>query len=951
MDKELAEPEELDVAVRAYAFGDSIKRRRAVTSRWRDLGPSEWSLIFDIETTIDAAQRLRIGAYEIRKNAVLVERGVFHDPDALTPEEAELVTNYARQRGFRVHTQATFVRDVFFEIVWARRGLLIAMNLPFDLTRLAVDHAVSRPKDKSMRGGFSLVLTRDPFLPNIQLKRINSRAAFIRLTTPKGRHPEQRNRQRGGDVANHNGYFIDIATCAAAMLSFRGSLGDLAEVLGTSARKKVVEKHGEELSGKYLDYLLADVAVTWECYEALRDIYESWGLTRTPLYRIMSEASIGKAYLREMNVQPQPLQEWPPHVLAAVMETYHGGRTETRIRKVSVPGTYVDFMSEYPTVFVLMKLWPFMISERVDWVIEDPVAISELVRRLTIHDLLDPSTWSMLTVIVQVTPDGDLLPTRAQFGSGTTYNVALCYRTGGPAQYYTLADVVASKIATGRVPRIERAIRFEPKRVQGSLRTIAIAGNAEYAVDPLAHDLVKRLVDLRRGIRAQARDRELDALAQGLKIAANSVAYGIAIEVNTIEHSKRPLAKVHLPDGNAYESRVSRTEEPGRWFNPVIATLVAAGGRLLLAMVIRLVHEAGGTYAFCDTDSLFIISKGQETLIPCAGGPYTVDGQQAIKALSWDCVDEIVARFQSLNPFHGDGRSILAIETDNFDSVTGQHREIHCYSIASKRYAFHTYEGDRPLLLGMPGKRKRSEHGLGHLLPPIPSSRSDWYDSWWQRILDEEAQMTLDEPDWFHLPAVSKVTVTSPREEAAFRGYNRSRGYEQRVRPWNFLLRCRRRFPEEGSRTLVAPFENRPDSWLSALWFDRTQPDKSYRIKVDRALIVDTTVPVETYGDYFADFLLHPESKATYRDGKACHPWTKGLLGLRVVRAMDVARIGKEANRLTDLSDVEKETSAVVYQQRRCQVCGISLSSSRASYCSNACRQKAYRMRRKPFLV
>ena len=39
--------------------------------------PSEWTLIFDCETQVDAGQNLRFRAYQIRKAAELMESGLF----------------------------------------------------------------------------------------------------------------------------------------------------------------------------------------------------------------------------------------------------------------------------------------------------------------------------------------------------------------------------------------------------------------------------------------------------------------------------------------------------------------------------------------------------------------------------------------------------------------------------------------------------------------------------------------------------------------------------------------------------------------------------------------------------------------------------------------------------------------------------------------------------------
>ena len=54
-----------------------------------------------------------------------------------------------------------------------------------------------------------------------------------------------------------------------------------------------------------------------------------------------------------------------------------------RDRRVSTPGVYVDFASQYPTVFVLQGLWRFMIAERIGWQEDDPRAFKRYSTALT----------------------------------------------------------------------------------------------------------------------------------------------------------------------------------------------------------------------------------------------------------------------------------------------------------------------------------------------------------------------------------------------------------------------------------------------------------------------------------------------------------------------------------------------------------------------------------------
>lgn len=598
---------------------------------------------------------------------------------------------------------------------WDRRGLIVGHNLPFDLARLSISHHPPQSRGSVMRGGFSFTLSPVENASRVQVKKANAGAAFIRLTIPGGINPEERNRQRGGRQPNHHGYFLDTATLGGAMFGGRASLGRLAELLETRHRKSGTD-HGETITAAYLDYLCNDVRVTSECAVELQRRFERYQLPKHP-WGIYSEATIGKAHMEKMGLRPfRELNSWPSKIIATVMETYYGGRAECAVRKIPVPGVYVDFTSQYPTVFALQDLHRFLTAKNVSYHREDPRRVQQVLDRLTPERTLDPVFWrTELTALVLIAPEGDRLPTRARYNATRrshktagrppmgSYNVGVSYRHGGPPQWYTLADACASKLMTGRTPRILEVMRFAPESSQDGLEPIDIAGDAAYRVDPACEDFIRRLVELRGDVRAEQKKAEgakdavraagLNATQQAMKITANGTAYGSAIELNPVEHRKGAWVTVHLPNASSYRLHRERTEEPGRWFHPLIATLVAGAGRLLLATAMRLTDDLGGSWAFCDTDSLFIIATEHGQLIPCAGGKHrTPDGRQAIKALSWEETRRIVGSFASLDPYHGPDhpKSILKVEDENYDPETGEQREIECLAIAAKRYGLFT---------------------------------------------------------------------------------------------------------------------------------------------------------------------------------------------------------------------------------------------------------------------
>jgi hypothetical protein len=939
----------LDVAVRAWAVPDYFSHRRAprnASARRVDLGPSEWTLILDTETTTDLTLGLRVGCYQLRRRSDVRERGLFIERDALTDAEIAVIRAYAAERGLLLWWREEFVGSVFFPFAYARRALVVGFNLPFDLCRLAHRDGPAKDRTGVMRGGFTLTLAESACWPNIQLKKSGPHSTFIRFTIPDGRSAEQRNRERGGVMDLHRGYFLDVSQVATPMLGRRYSLRRLAELLDTEHRKLDDAEHGTTITDAYLDYLELDVQVTWECHEKLDDRYLKLGLTATPLRRIYSEASLGKAVLKETGLTPwrnsQP--EVPDALLATIMETYYGGRSECLVRRSPRRGAYVDFTSHYPTNFVLQQLNDYLTATGIRWNDEDPAICQQFLDRLTVDDLLKRAPWRALQALVLVDPSGSKLPTRGRYRTNSagrgSVNLAIAHRNDHLSQWYTLADCCASKLETGYAPRVMRVVRFRPlDERQSGMRAVDLAGEPEYRVDPARDDLVKRLVELRAAVRTQQRAAvalgdeataaRLDGIQQSFKVEANAIAYGIPIELNVTEHRRPVTVTVHLPDGSTYKTRSRRSEQPGRWFHPLLATLVASGGRLLLATAIAVVRERGGGYALCDTDSLFITDLGL------------------------DQVRDVANTFESLNPYDQEliPGSILKIEDENFDPVTREPVDLSCYAIAAKRYALFTLdEHGFPRLVGNAHRRRRSEHGLGHLRLPTHAELGNGpaLDEWWEHLIHLELQLHHPDPDYFNQIAVGRLTVTTQHTHNSFRTYNRGRRYTEQVRPWSFgliahLTRCERVLRD--ATCLIAPHSDDANALRDQRWIDRKHSDRSYRITTDLARD-DDTITVQTIRDYFNEYQLHTDAKMDGFDLKPCHAWTRGQLRPPNVAAQRLIRIGKESNTLADTNEND-ETVAFNYAEPICRGCGARING-RKKWCNDACRKRTGRLTKRP---
>lgn len=867
--------------------------------------PSEWALVFDCETTIDAAQRLRVGFFQVRKSGELMREGVFYDPEALSEADLRTLASYAAAQGIEALPVSVFRTEVFLTVGYLWRGAIVGFNLPFDLSRIAIDHGPARG---SMRGGFTFRLTSDTRDPAIRVKHLSARAALIDFAAPAKQETPRGMRRRGLTVRPHRGFFIDLKTLAAAMTSRSFSLGRLAKFLATKTQKLEADDHGGPLTADYLDYARADVQASWECYEALLSRYAEHGLD-APAHRILSEASVGKSYLKQMGIKPllgyQP--DIPRAIFGTIMATYYGGRAEVRLRRAITQVLYCDFKSMYPTVNALMGLWRFAIADQLNWH-DATTETQELLNRITIGDLQSPDTWRSLPVLVRLKPDHDVLPVRAKY-DGKINTIGLNFLSCTEPLWYTLADCIASKILTGKIPIIDEAIRFEPGKPQDGLKPINLFGREDFQIDPRTDDFFTRLIDLRDDAKAKS-----DPVEKAIKIVANSTSYGIFVEVNRDDAPKPEPLDVYGPDGQKHVHESTGIEEPGRYFHPLLGTLITGAARLMLAAAEALAADRGLGWAFCDTDSIAMARPPEMEA-------------DAFRAKT----NEVIDWFEALNPYQKPG-SILKIEDGNFGIKSGQLEPLYCLAISAKRYVLFNLDGNsRPII------RKASAHGLGHLMAPyedhdapaeMPSPAiplaaigiKRWQHDLWIRIIEatmsgKPNQLAFDWHPAFQKPALSRYGATSPKLLGWMDSWNKGKSYENRVRPFGFLVSfmartgafaqgiateivdpTRRGRPLKSSKPKpIAPFERDHDKAANHA-FDR-----------ESGVCVNATL-LKTYAEALAQFHLSTEDKFEGGDF-----YDVGTTRRRNVGATVVMLVGKEANKVGSAGECDPVAKKAVF--------------------------------------
>ena len=627
-----------------------------------------------------------------------------------------------------------------------------------------------------------------------------------------------------------------------------------------------------------------------------------------------------------MGVHPWRSQQpdFPPEMLGIIMSTYYGGRSEVHWRREAVYVLYCDFLSMYPTVCTLMGLWRTVIAEgsestdATDWV-------RDCLQSIETAHVQDADFWTALPVLVQVEPEVDIFPVRAKYGQDVSFTIGLNQLTSERPLWYTLADCIASKLLTGKAPRIIQAVRFASKGIQKGLRPVSIAGKPHYRVDPVTDDFYCRLIDLRRTVKDRIKDAppdEREALGAeqlALKILANATSYGSFVEFNVEEQGDCVTTLCYGPSEQALSVKVHQIEKPGTFFHPLLATLITGAARLMLAITERLALDAGIDWAFCDTDSMALAQP------PSMAYEDFLSRAQSVQR--W---------FDPLNPYEQKGQ-LLKIEDANYridnGHMTAALEPLYCWAVSSKRYVLFNLDAN-----GKPVLRKASAHGLGHLLPPYREHRAPinipaplvplseigverWQYDLWYRIIEAGLRGTPDQVSLVGLPglitpAASRYAATTPILLRWFKTYNADKPYREQVRPFNFLLAFQGQHPlAEPTPNETQTLSDKPKPSRAKLpHLPRAVAPYSRDIEAAAAQCFDRNTgqsvsrgQLKTYGRALAQYHLHPEAKflrGEYTD--------RGRTMRRHIYVTVITLIGKEANRWEEQLYVGMESEAQV---------------------------------------
>lgn len=683
------------------------------------------------------------------------------------------------------------------------------------------------------------------------------------------------------DQPFRSGRFLDLKTLAWALRNRSFSLDSACREWKVPGKLDHVPTG--RVTREEIAYCRQDVNASVGLLNALLSEFRGYPLGGLPPEKAFSAASIAKAFLDTMGVtHPEHKFHLDDRTNGICMQGYYGGRAEIRIRHTSLPICYVDYTSQYPTCNTLLGLWRLLTAKKLR-VREATQDVKTLLNSVDVNHVLDPKTWPKLNFFALIQPDGDILPVRAVYGEnrvGGETNIGLNPLSSDKPVWFAGPDVVASRLLTGKPPRILRAIRFEAVGLQKELKSVKLGKGS---INPARNDFFRKVIEERKG------KKKSDPLYYFLKILANAGCYGIYAEVNRHQVGKNDAKQVGIFSGEAnITERATIMERPGPFYFPPVSALITAGGRLLLSVLQKMITDAGGTYLMCDTDSMAIVASERGGLVPCNGGPHKMaGGSDAIIALSWAETREIVDRFKSLNPYNKKvvPGSILNIVEEISSDSNGKQRQVYGYGISAKRYAIYTFDGSKVRII------KASEHGLGLYYRPKEGRDPEcdvplWIKEGWQRILDRAHGLPSHKPDWFNLPVMRRIAITTPHVMTALRGIDRDK-----ARPYNFALSPVIIDLAGSPITLLGPFEKNPARWME-------MPYINIHDGTTHTLDPPTLMAMpQTFGTIFSQYVKHPEYKSLAPDGDPCEADSCGLLQRYPVTASEFILIGKETER------------------------------------------------------
>ena len=863
----------------------------------------EHALILHCVPTADERQDLLCGAYicaELENGSYVArEIGLFYRDGH--PEEFRIFKRFVKGSVYELGSVEDFRRTIFLKYLKAG-ALIVAYDAPFQISRIAVKWTKSLKHRRAFSFYFRLFKDKEtgkvrpsPFDPGLSIESLDASKAIYRLIKYKF-HDEDAERE---EDEQGNIHVLDLKTLTSVVAGGVHTFSSAAEIFKTPASRS--RKFRPRVTKRAIQRVLRDVTGELELLNRLREELRKHS-PKLVAERSYSPATLSKNSYSEMGIKP-PQKKFgiPESINGIATQAFFAGRAESNVVRTPLPITYVDFLSQFPAIGRLLDCRGILCAQTLDFP-DFTDGARKLAEPATLDDCFRPEFWKQFRWFALVEPCDHVVPMRAKFGTRQDSDPTLGWNYLLSKQPIWLSgpDVIAAQLITGKPLKIIKAIQVVPDGVQPGLRTVKL--HAEIEVNPLVDDLAAKLIELRNAMKA-----ENPKLAAGVKVAANSAAFGLFCQLNVKDLDPPSPLQIFSGEANYSTLPIKVWEQPAEFFCPVIASLVTGGSHLLCAMLERSVRDMGGQIAAMDTDSAMIVSTKKGGLVPCANGPHRLNkyrmgsGHAAIRALSHVEVDCIREKFERLNPWLDTLKApFLKLEKENF-GLDGSRQQLYAYCISAKLYCLYNCEGNKLLV------RKPSGHGLGFLQPPY--SIADWqrksgrkwkedlppwiYEGW-QFILSRELGLSYHQPDWLKQPAVMAIPISTPQV------MERLGCFKNDLRPFTVVTVP---FPEKEVNQLwtgyfIMPYRERLNDLHGRPMVNVVSGARFYIYDKNLASFPKSPgwLSLRTMEDEIDQLLSRAESKFCTPNGGRCTSKTVGLLVRRHVVAGEFHYVGKEAS-------------------------------------------------------
>ncbi len=796
---------------------------------------------FDVESSVDEYQNLLIGYYGVWNNDVLIEKGLFHGD--LKPNEYAILKSYAIE-----HKIPLMNRDEFSDklITWGfyRRALICGFNIGFDLCRVCLSWGTSKKHD---REAFSLKISNDKYKPRIFLKSLDSKRSFINFVSPYSKNRKTRN--------NYSGSFCDLRTLTWVLTNASHSLESACRHFGVPLKSKI-ETYGV-VNSKLISYNINDVNISYLLFKALLGKINDYDIPLYP-HKLSSTASLLKAYCTSMGIHSflDQNKEFSRSMLGFVLSSFYGAKVAVHVRKQTVNATYIDYLSMYPSQLISQQLWSYIIADHID--VKEDDKFQNFVDDIKLEDLTNKNVWSNLQGIGLVELNEDYFPIRSRFGGKITHNIGMAYLSGKQL-WYTYADIIASKIKTGKAPKIIKAYRFLPVGLQPTLKPTKLFG---LCVDPRTTDFIKLLIEHRLEVKEKLKldpnNEQLRTEQHVCKIMANSL-YGVGIETST----KLESAEVTVYGLESFKAKVKKTEHYGKMFNPLVSTLLTSGARLVLTMTEVFVERNSWSYFYEDCDAIFI---------------------------SPSAVKPVQAFFKPLNPYNKDVE-MFKVERGNNGELLDN---VLFLGISSKRYCLYKQENGKITIF------KHSSHGLGG----IKSMPEGWEEKFWMDIIKYNSGLVKDnyiEFNYNNFIVAGQLAITSPFLMKRFNRINKAKDLKHQIKPRNFITLGVSYRLDSITREPIIPMLPFTKDYSTVKY----QPFIDY--KNGKLYNKHTEAYWKPTDELFFEYVNHEEKK---QQGGI------GILSPRHINISNINYCGKESNNLEEAEVVGVKSDDYVYYDK-----------------------------------